>query len=86
MLSWRPGFELNIEGYPDERFFNIVEAARSERCTLVADGADVLTSDEGWKLGVRHAPTVRAAAVAAYKAALIGKSASLTSTVRLSIV
>jgi len=51
MRPWRPAFELNIEGYPDERFFAIVRAVRPEQATLVPDGPGVLTSEEGWKLG-----------------------------------
>jgi pyridoxine 5-phosphate synthase len=33
MMRWRPQFELNIEGYPDDRLFKIVEAVRPEQCT-----------------------------------------------------
>src|SRR5580704_6470477 len=51
MAPWRPHCELNIEGYPDERFFAICDAVRPEQCTLVPDGPGVLTSEEGWKLG-----------------------------------
>jgi pyridoxine 5-phosphate synthase len=51
MRPWRPGCELNIEGYPDERLFEIVRAVRPEQCTLVPDMPGVLTSEEGWKLG-----------------------------------
>jgi pyridoxine 5-phosphate synthase len=50
MKPWRPAFEFNIEGYPDERFFDIVEAVRPEQCTLVPDPPNVFTSEEGWKL------------------------------------
>ncbi len=50
MEPWRPQFELNIEGYPDDRFFTILRAAQAEQCTLVPDAPDVFTSDEGWKL------------------------------------
>ena len=51
MRDWRPACELNIEGYPDDRFFAICDAVRPEQCTLVPDGPGVLTSEEGWKLG-----------------------------------
>ena len=47
---WRPGFELNLEGYPDERFLAIVRAARPEQITLVPDKPEAFTSDSGWKL------------------------------------
>jgi pyridoxine 5-phosphate synthase len=51
MRDWRPRCELNIEGYPDDRFYAICAAVRPEQCTLVPDGPGVLTSEEGWKLG-----------------------------------
>jgi pyridoxine 5-phosphate synthase len=51
MQPWRPGFELNIEGYPDDRLLEIVSEVRPEQCTLVPDAADAFTSEEGWKLG-----------------------------------
>src|SRR5215469_10016749 len=61
MRPWRPQFELNIEGYPDERLFEIVAAVRPEQCTLVPDPPGVLTSEEGWKLGNDDTPLVRGA-------------------------
>ena len=42
------GTELNIEGYPDERFLRMVEAVRPHQCTLVPDLPGALTSDHGW--------------------------------------
>jgi len=50
MRAWRPAFELNIEGYPDSRFLDLVGQVMPEQCTLVPDAPDVLTSEEGWKL------------------------------------
>jgi pyridoxine 5-phosphate synthase len=50
MRSWRPAFELNLEGYPDRRFLDIVAAVRPEQCTLVPDAPDAFTSEEGWRL------------------------------------
>ena len=50
MAPWRPGFEFNIEGYPDEAFLALVETVRPEQCTLVPDAPDTFTSDEGWRL------------------------------------
>jgi len=50
IAGWRPAFELNLEGYPDERFLAIVRAARPEQITLVPDAPDAFTSDAGWKL------------------------------------
>lgn len=45
MEPWRPDFELNIEGYPDERLLEIARAVRPEQCTLVPHTPDVLTSE-----------------------------------------
>ena len=50
MRPWRPGFELNIEGYPDARLLDLVCQVTPEQCTLVPDAPGVLTSEEGWKL------------------------------------
>src|SRR6516162_6345924 len=50
MRPWRPGFELNLEGYPDRRFLDLVAEIRPEQCTLVPDAPDAFTSEEGWKL------------------------------------
>jgi pyridoxine 5-phosphate synthase len=49
MRPWRPGFELNIEGYPDGRLLDIVRTVRPEQCTLVPDAPDAFTSEEGWR-------------------------------------
>ncbi|HTV87755.1 MAG TPA: pyridoxine 5'-phosphate synthase [Stellaceae bacterium] len=61
MQPWRPGFELNIEGYPDARLLAIARAVRPEQCTLVPDPPGAFTSEEGWKLGNADMPLVRAA-------------------------
>jgi pyridoxine 5-phosphate synthase len=50
MRPWRPSFELNIEGYPDRRFLDLVTEIRPEQCTLVPDAPDAFTSEEGWRL------------------------------------
>src|SRR5580692_10482234 len=50
MTPWRPGFELNLEGYPDERLLEIARTVRPEQCTLVPDPPNAVTSDTGWKL------------------------------------
>ncbi len=50
MRPWRPGFEFNIEGYPDRRLLDLVAEVEPEQCTLVPDSPDVLTSEQGWKL------------------------------------
>ena len=36
MRPWRPQFELNIEGYPDERLMEIVRRVRPEQRYYVA--------------------------------------------------
>ncbi len=40
--------EYNIEGYPDDRFFQLAMDTKPEQVTLVPDGPDVLTSNAGW--------------------------------------
>lgn len=40
--------EFNIEGYPDERFVELVKAVRPTQVTLVPDAPDQLTSCAGW--------------------------------------
>lgn len=40
--------EFNIEGYPDERFMDLVLRVRPEQVTLVPDASDAITSTGGW--------------------------------------
>jgi pyridoxine 5-phosphate synthase len=40
--------EFNIEGYPDDRFMEIIEKIRPAQATLVPDPPNVLTSNAGW--------------------------------------
>ena len=40
--------EFNIEGYPDERFMEIVLETKPAQATLVPDAPGVLTSSAGW--------------------------------------
>ena len=40
--------EFNIEGYPDQRYMELVKKVNPEQATLVPDGPDVLTSNQGW--------------------------------------
>lgn len=40
--------EFNIEGFPDERFMQMVLAIKPHQCTLVPDASNQLTSDHGW--------------------------------------
>lgn len=40
--------EFNIEGYPDDRFLELIEKSKPTQVTLVPDGPDILTSNAGW--------------------------------------
>tara|TARA_B100000900_G_scaffold156050_1_gene132668 strand:- start:11673 stop:12386 length:714 start_codon:yes stop_codon:yes gene_type:complete len=40
--------EFNVEGYPSERFMDLVLATRPDQVTLVPDPPSVLTSNAGW--------------------------------------
>lgn len=40
--------EFNIEGYPDERFMQLLKVNRPAQATLVPDPPGVLTSNTGW--------------------------------------
>ena len=40
--------EFNIEGFPDDRFMDIVLDVRPHQATLVPDAPSVLTSSQGW--------------------------------------
>jgi pyridoxine 5-phosphate synthase len=40
--------EFNIEGYPDDRFMELVRKVKPQQATLVPDPPDVLTSNAGW--------------------------------------
>ncbi len=63
MRLWRPAFELNLEGYPDERFLDLCRRVRPEQCTLVPDPPNVFTSEEGWKVDDRDRAIVSDAVV-----------------------
>lgn len=49
-LSQAISTELNIEGYPDERFMSIVAECKPKQATLVPDPPGVLTSCAGWEI------------------------------------
>jgi pyridoxine 5-phosphate synthase len=53
-----PGAELNIEGNPDARFIELVEAARPDQATLVPDDIRQATSDHGFDVAA-HAVFLR---------------------------
>ena len=40
--------EYNIEGYPDQRYIEIIQKVKPDQATLVPDPPDVLTSNAGW--------------------------------------
>jgi len=40
--------ELNVEGYPNEEFLQLIDEIRPDQCTLVPDEENQLTSDHGW--------------------------------------
>lgn len=40
--------EFNIEGYPDDRYLNIIRDISPAQATIVPDAPDTLTSDTGW--------------------------------------
>lgn len=53
--------EFNIEGYPDDRYMEIVRHVRPAQATLVPDAPGQKTSDHGWDLvcdGSRVAPII----------------------------
>ncbi|BDD03096.1 pyridoxine 5'-phosphate synthase [Aureibacter tunicatorum] len=45
--------EFNIEGYPDQRFMDIVKDVKPAQATLVPDAPDAITSNAGWDT-VKH--------------------------------
>ncbi|MGJ3236495.1 pyridoxine 5'-phosphate synthase [Marivirga sp.] len=46
--------EFNIEGYPDERFLELIEENKPAQATLVPDPPGVLTSNAGWDTIKHH--------------------------------
>ncbi|MBM6550453.1 pyridoxine 5'-phosphate synthase [Marinomonas ostreistagni] len=50
LLKHYPGRELNIEGFPDEKFLEVVLEVLPDQCTLVPDDPNQLTSDHGWNI------------------------------------
>jgi pyridoxine 5-phosphate synthase len=61
LINRRPGAELNVEGYPDDRYLNLVAETQPAQATLVPDSPEQLTSDHGWdvlKEGERLIPII----------------------------
>ena len=48
LVSNNANIELNIEGYPSEKFINEVSKIRPDQVTLVPDPPEALTSSFGW--------------------------------------
>lgn len=46
--------EFNIEGYPNERFMQLVKEIKPEQCTLVPDPPGAITSNAGWDTVKHH--------------------------------
>ena len=46
--------ELNIEGYPSEKFLDMVCEVKPAQCTLVPDAPDAITSNAGWDCKTHH--------------------------------
>ncbi|NJN42509.1 MAG: pyridoxine 5'-phosphate synthase [Flammeovirgaceae bacterium] len=46
--------EFNIEGYPDERYIELIKKVKPAQSTLVPDAPEVLTSNQGWDT-IKHA-------------------------------
>ena len=61
--------ELNIEGYPDERWLNMVLACQPAQATLVPDAPDAITSSAGWDTTSAQQQAILAPAIARLKAA-----------------
>ncbi len=40
--------EFNIEGYPSEKFLNLIREVKPQQVTLVPDAPDAITSNAGW--------------------------------------
>jgi pyridoxine 5-phosphate synthase len=40
--------EFNVEGYPDQRYLQLVQEVRPHQATLVPDAPAILTSNNGW--------------------------------------
>ena len=50
LKKYHGAVEFNIEGYPSEKFLQLVEDTVPTQCTLVPDPPNVLTSNAGWNL------------------------------------
>jgi pyridoxine 5-phosphate synthase len=46
--------ELNIEGYPSDKFISLVLSVKPDQVTLVPDKHDAITSNAGWDTGKKR--------------------------------
>lgn len=60
LISQYDDVELNIEGFPDAAFIQLIEQTKPHQVTLVPDGLHQITSDHGWDL-VAHLDELKAA-------------------------
>ena len=51
--------EFNIEGYPDQRYIDLVKQVKPDQATLVPDPPDAITSNAGWDT-VKHEDFLKA--------------------------
>lgn len=68
-----PDQELNVEGYPDDRFLNLVREVHPDQVTLVPDTPDQPTSDHGWDFAKdcdHLAPLIKRLKAAGHRVAL----------------
>lgn len=49
-ITTKKNVELNIEGRPDARYIEIIQEYRPQQATLVPDGPDDITSQNGWRI------------------------------------
>lgn len=47
-LAKEVGTEFNIEGYPDQRFMDLIKKVKPAQATLVPDPSNAITSSSGW--------------------------------------
>ena len=53
LLKNYPNKEFNIEGYPSDKFIDLIKQVKPQQCTLVPDPPTVLTSNAGWDF-IKH--------------------------------
>ncbi|MDC0036687.1 pyridoxine 5'-phosphate synthase [bacterium] len=61
-----PGTELNVEGYPNDAFLNLITSLNPHQVTFVPDPPEALTSSFGWDV-VTHQTLVCAAVNTAHE-------------------